>query len=100
MHLALCPWAIHKSAQAKKFDSRLSQSGFLNAPSGANVPSGLVPGTFLKKKLYWAFLGALCKGRGCICDGTSACSSPRCAPRVVPSTLVLFWGNLRGPGEG
>ena len=75
---------------------------------GANVSSGLVPSTVLKKNL-WAFLGPCVWGRGRPWYGTSAqpeshstCSSPRGAPREVPSTSLLnyFWAFFVALGRG
>ena len=87
-----------------------SQIGVSQTCLGANVLSGLVPSMVFKKNL-WAFLGPCVWGRGRPWYGTSAqieshftCSSPRGAPRVVPSTYLLnyfctFLGAL-GRGEG
>ena len=58
---------------------------------------------------FWAFLGPCVRGRGRPWYGTSAqpeshftCSSPRGAPRVVPSASLLnyFWAFLGALGRG
>ena len=81
--------------------------GFSNVPWRKHA-FGPVPSTVFKMN-FWAFLGPCEWGRGRPWYGTSAqpeghftCSSPRCAPRVVPSTFLLncFWGILRGLGRG
>ena len=69
-------------------------------------------GPCTKQVFFEVFLGiprALCKGKGAPWYGTSArpeshftCSSPRCAPGMVPSTFLLncFWAFLGGLGRG
>ena len=77
--------------------------GFSNVPWHKRA---FWPGTkyvFLTK--FWAFLGPCVWGRGRPWYNTSTqpeshftCSSPRCAPQVVPGTFRLhsFWAFLRG----
>ena len=69
--------------------------GFSNLPW---CERALRPGTkYVFKELFWGVLGALCRGRPWY--GTSGQpeshftrSSPRCTPRVVPSTFLFGCG--------
>ena len=74
---------------------KMASFGVSQTCLGTNVLSGMVPSTFLLE-VFLGILGDLSRGKGVPWYGTSAqpeshltCSSPRCAPRVVPSTFLL-----------
>ena len=69
-------------------------------PSIYSELSGLVPNTFFP--LFLGTLGALCLGTFAQPESHFTCSSPRCAPWVVPNTFLLnsFWAFFRRLGRG